>query len=96
MHWQDVWIQKWGFGYENRRQGKEAFWKSNPRGKGKYQKPAPYISSEERKDLIGNKKCFFCKDTGHIFLDCPKRKSKDKDAEKSKNKDADKSGKKVT
>ena len=61
-------------------------------GKGKFSRSAPYLTAEEKKKLYANKKCYFCKEYGHLSLDCPKRKSKDKgkDAEKPKNKDADK------
>jgi hypothetical protein len=32
------------------------------------------MSPQERIKLIAEKKCFFCKEPGHMFPDCPKRK----------------------
>ena len=34
------------------------------------------MSPEERKRLIAEKKCFFCRESGHMLPDCPKRASK--------------------
>ena len=40
------------------------------------------MSPEERQSLIDAKKCFECKEEGHMARDCPNRMKKEREADK--------------
>lgn len=45
--------------FEEKDEDKKSFGKAKFKGKGKFQRSRPYLSYEEKKELIAQKKCFF-------------------------------------